>query len=146
MRKSVLNSKSMFSRNRLPRLAVEKEDWEKRKEEREKDNEKQETKRRRDDWLRSKDTKHEVDGREEQLDIDRVLELQNEKTWDAQQLEKEKGEKWVNMDDLYEEEQPKKRKRRERGWRKEERHDWGLEDVGSFDDGSDTSSYSLSEF
>ena len=131
MRKGVLNSKTMYSRNTLPRLVLEKTDKEKKYEEFEKEKEKMEERTKRMEWLRITESGRKPLGPEETEDekIERI----NGEAWHRELVEKEKGVKRHDDDDEDKNElaeQPKKRKRREKGWRREEDHSWGLESGG----------------
>ena len=133
MRTGVLNSKTMYSRNTLPRLVLEKTEKEKRIEEMELEKEKWEEKRKRDAWLNRTGGGMREDERVKETDQEKIQRM-NEETWIAEQERKEKGKKrdnHHNREELFLEEErkqhPKKRRRKERGWRKEENHSWGLE-------------------
>ena len=54
LRRGVLNSKTMFSRNTLPRLTFEQSEWEKKREEKEQDQQKRELREKREAWLKGK--------------------------------------------------------------------------------------------
>ena len=128
-----MNSKTMYSRNTLPRLVLEKTEKEKRIEEMELEKEKWEEKRKRDAWLNRTGGGMREDERVKETDQEKIQRM-NEETWIAEQERKEKGKKrdnHHNREELFLEEErkqhPKKRRRKERGWRKEENHSWGLE-------------------
>ena len=118
LRRGVLNSKTMYSRNSLPRLTLEKTDWEKKKEEKEKEAEKRESKERREKWLGGGEINNlTIEGETENYE----LECQ---AWEIEAVKLEKGKK-RNVGEQIERTNSKKR-RKVRGWRKEENHDWGL--------------------
>ena len=126
MRVGVLNSKTVFSRNTLPRLVLDKSEKEKKKEEMDNERKKQEEKDKREHWLKNFGTGYEGSD----VEIDRELDSINEETWELELVEKEKGRKRLCQEILREEfPRPQKKKKKERVWRKKETYDWGLKEI-----------------
>ena len=86
-----MNSKTMYSRNTLPRLVLEKTEKEKKKEEMEKEREKFEAKEKREKWLRSTGGLP-VEERIVETDQEK-MERRNEETWLAEIEKNSKGKK-----------------------------------------------------
>ena len=121
----------MYSRNTLPRLVLEKTEKEMKKEEMQKEREKFEAREKREKWLRSAGG---LPAEERIVETDQEkMERRNEETWLAEIEKNSKGKK-RNFQQAGE--QPQKRRKRERGWRKEESHSWGLENCGRTDNES----------
>ena len=114
-----------YSRNTLPRLVLEKTEKEMKKEEMQKEREKFEAREKREKWLRSTGG---LPGEEKIVETTQEkMERINDETWLAEIEKNSKGKK-RNFQQAGE--QPQKRRKRERGWRKEDSHSWGLEDCG----------------
>ena len=123
LREGVLNSKSVYSRNRLPRLELEKTEWEKEDEER-----KKRYQRWQEDKRKQEARKESQEAKTQELE-EQEIEEENAMTEEWKRISNQREETFMSKEEK-ENEEPLKKRRKKRGeWRKYITHNWGLEPV-----------------
>ena len=131
LRGNVINSKTVYSRNRLPRLEVEKPEWERAEEERRK---------KISDWERKETWEREKREREDKEQDEQITETEEMMTeaWRAEMVRKNKSREQESSEEG--EENPKKKQRRghydgDKSWgqvemsrKEQEKRGWLLEE------------------